>query len=201
MTSSPRDPGPQDRIRGERPPGAHAQMPVIGPDGLGPESVTGEVVPARGASAPVPASGSAPVARSQAGASDDSSSLYPVFGDVRKSGPWRVPRELGVYQVFGDAVLDLREAVFTSDEVVITTAGVFGDVKVIVPPGVYVELSGMTIFGDHKQDHRPGTPPPGFPRVRVDGYSAFGDVKVRCLEVGEQEKRWWKRSSPDTPAS
>ena len=49
----------------------------------------------------------------------------------------------------------------------------------VVPPGVAVELEGISLLGDKK--YRVGdlpAPPPGAPRVRVTAYAVVGDVTV-----------------------
>jgi hypothetical protein len=56
---------------------------------------------------------------------------------------------------------------------------VIGDVRVVVPPGVAVELEGISLLGDKR--YRVGevpAPPPGAPRVRVTAYAVVGDVTV-----------------------
>ena len=53
-----------------------------------------------------------------------------------------------------------------------------GDVKVIVPDGVEVELTGTAIMGDKKYKVRDSRPLPGAPLIRVRAYAVMGDVKV-----------------------
>lgn len=180
MTSTP---GPQDRRRDERDlPGAQASMPVIGEHGI--EPARPEPTPA-----PRPSATSRP-AETTGGRT---ASVVSIFGDAARTGRWRAGRSVQVFSLFGDTVIDLREADFDGDEIVIEGAAVFGDTKVIVPPGAAVDLGGFTLFGDHKYDHRPGTAPAGFPRVRVSGWSLFGDVKVKSLEIGETGPKWLRR--------
>lgn len=97
--------------------------------------------------------------------------------------------------VFGDCIFDLREASFSAAEVQMKTWQLFGDVKVIVPPGTDVSLGGSSIFGD-LEDRRRTAPSPDSPRVTVRSYSLFGDVVVVEMEIGEQEPKWYERFWP-----
>jgi hypothetical protein len=51
-----------------------------------------------------------------------------LFGDVRRSGAWTVPAQGSWRSLFGDVVLDLREARVTAPEVGIDAGTIFGDV-------------------------------------------------------------------------
>jgi hypothetical protein len=53
-----------------------------------------------------------------------------------------------------------------------------GGANVVVPEGVEVELTGISIMGG--KEHRPGKqpPPPGAPVIRVRAYSIMGGVSV-----------------------
>ncbi|HLU74515.1 MAG TPA: DUF1707 domain-containing protein, partial [Nonomuraea sp.] len=67
-----------------------------------------------------------------------------VMGDAKRRGTWRIDQELGAVAVMGDVVLDLREAEVRTDMVEIMAVSVMGDVKIIVPDGVNVDLDGMS---------------------------------------------------------
>ena len=73
----------------------------------------------------------------------------------------------------------MRQAEVEGGQLRITAIAVIGDVRVVVPPGVVVELEGISLLGDKK--YRVGevpAPPPGAPRVRVTAYAVVGDVTV-----------------------
>jgi len=116
-----------------------------------------------------------------------------VFGDVRRSGQWLVPAQGSWQTVFGDVVLDLREARIPAAELQLRASSVFGDIDVLVPEGVEVEARTRTVFGDVRQEagdaHAPGAP-----RIVVTGGSVFGDVKVRHQRLRERlVERWRER--------
>jgi hypothetical protein len=108
-----------------------------------------------------------------------------VFGDVRRSGSWSVPERSQWRSVFGDVVLDLREARVGAGLVTLDARSFFGDVDVLVPEGVVVELRSRTVFGSMRQESGE-IGPPGAPRVIVEGGSVFGDVKVRTKRLREK---------------
>ena len=82
-------------------------------------------------------------------------------------------------------VLYLRAAQVTGRAVTIGAGTVFGDVELLVPEGVGVEIRSRTIFGDVRQ--RAGTAaPPGAPLVIVTGGTVFGDVTVHHTRLRER---------------
>ncbi|MEV0821251.1 DUF1707 SHOCT-like domain-containing protein [Nonomuraea rubra] len=101
-----------------------------------------------------------------------------VMGDSKRRGTWRIDQELGAVAVMGDVLLDLREAEVRTDRVEILAVSVMGDVKIIVPDGVYVDLDGMAIMGDKKVNVMQAPPGMNVPVVRVQAYAVMGDVKV-----------------------
>jgi hypothetical protein len=108
-----------------------------------------------------------------------------VFGDVKRSGTWQLPERSQWRTVFGDVVLDLRAAEVTALEITIEAETVFGDIDLLVPEGVVVEIRSRTVFGDVRQNAG-GTGPPGAPRIILEGTTIFGDVKVRAQRLREK---------------
>ena len=108
-----------------------------------------------------------------------------VFGDVKRSGAWMVPERSEWQTVFGDVVLDLRQAQVTAGEVTIDAGTIFGDVDLLVPEGVVVDVRSRTFFGDIRQEAGDAGPP-GAPGIILVGGSFFGDVKVRARRLREK---------------
>ncbi len=108
-----------------------------------------------------------------------------VFGDVRRSGAWLVPASSRWGSVFGDIVLDLREASVAGDETTIEAGSVFGNVELLVAEGVFVEVRGRTLFGDVNQEAGAAAPA-GAPRILLVGHTTFGDVRVRTRRLRER---------------
>jgi hypothetical protein len=74
-------------------------------------------------------------------------SVTAMFARERRQGRWVVPTSFPVNAFFGDVVLDLREAVFQSQRVTIHVTAIAGQVKLLVPPGIAVEMAGRSILG------------------------------------------------------
>jgi hypothetical protein len=105
--------------------------------------------------------------------------IVAVIGNDERSGRWRPGEDTRALALIGDCTLDLRQADVEGGELRITAIAVIGDVRVVVPPGVAVELDGVSLLGDKR--HRVGevpAPPPRAPRVRVTAYAVVGDVTV-----------------------
>jgi hypothetical protein len=110
-----------------------------------------------------------------------------VFGDVSRTGAWTVPAAGKWATLFGDVMLDLREARVTVPEVRIGAGTCFGDVELLVPEGVEVDVRSWTVFGDVKQETAEEAPP-GAPRILLAGGSVFGDVRVRARRLRERRR-------------
>lgn len=103
--------------------------------------------------------------------------IVSVFGDISRAGSWPARRRLSPVAVFGDIDLDLRQATMP-DEVTINAIAPFGNVDVMVPADVRVDVGGFTLFGSKKVSVREAPSGQSAPTVRVRGFSLFGSVKV-----------------------
>lgn len=120
--------------------------------------------------------------------------LYPkrsvtaMFARERRQGRWVVPASFPVTAVFGDVVLDLREAIFSTQRVTIYVTAIAGQVKLIVPPGIAVEMAGRSILGVRSVRGRrtPPEPPKGVVEVRT--MTIGGSVKATTVRPPR-----WKR--------
>lgn len=109
-----------------------------------------------------------------------SSHLIGLIGDVRRKGRWPMRRTTTAWVLIGDIDLDLRDALIESDDVItINTIGAVGDVRITVPEGIEVELTGFSVLGDRRIKVAPVPRIPGTPVVRVRVFSLIGDVVVR----------------------
>jgi len=100
-----------------------------------------------------------------------------IFTREHRSGRWVVPENLVVTAVFGEVVLDLREAMLQSLHVTIYATVIGGRLDLIVPDGVAVVLTGTAVL----TSKRGGNPPPerpGVPAIEVRTLGLGGRVRV-----------------------
>jgi predicted membrane protein len=93
-------------------------------------------------------------------------------------------------------VLDLRGAEVPQGQVFISATAVMGDVKVHVPDGVDVQLSGIAVMGDKVVKVREASPGQKVPTVVVKATAVMGDVKVigdSYAEPARRALRGWRR--------
>jgi hypothetical protein len=105
-------------------------------------------------------------------------SIVTVFSENKRRGRWRLRGRLRTRTLFGATELDLREVL--TDQSVIEIGGfcVFGELKVLVPEGVEVDLTGPSVFASSKLHLAPVPRVPGTPEVRVTVVGWFSSVEV-----------------------
>ncbi|GLZ04650.1 hypothetical protein Acsp03_21160 [Actinomadura sp. NBRC 104412] len=120
-----------------------------------------------------------------------------VMGDCTERIIGRVEQELEALAVMGDVVLDLRGAQVPSGEVNVVATAVMGDVKVIVPDGVVVEMNGYCVLGERKVMVREAGSGARVPVVRIRANVIMGDVKIVDDEHHSPVRRaiagWWEQ--------
>ena len=105
--------------------------------------------------------------------------IVSVFGDIRRTGWWSPRRTMWPFAVFGDIDLDLRQATMPPGEVVINAVAPFGNIDVLVPDGVKVDVGGLTMFGSTSVSVGEAAASGSAAVIRVRGFSLFGSLKVR----------------------
>lgn len=107
-----------------------------------------------------------------------SRTLVGIFGGTDQRGRWRLPRRLRILAVFGGVSADLGSAQVEAPLSTITVLAVFGGVSLTAPPGVSIQLSGISLLGG-KRDKRPVGPPlPGSPVIHVRTCTLLGGVSI-----------------------
>lgn len=120
----------------------------------------------------------------------DRRSVVSVFSKVHRSSGWRVPRKLRVVAVMGKSELDFRHAVLSPGVTEIQVVAMMGSTRIIVPPGVNVELVGGGIMGRFHDYRDPDQRAPGeAPVLRISGVALMGAVKVQVWLEGESPRQ------------
>jgi hypothetical protein len=121
----------------------------------------------------VPGAGSAPVAK-------DLVQLQARNGNIQRVGPWTVPRRLEVEAHHGNAVIDFTQAAITAPGLELMVSIRHGNLKLIVPPGVAVEVESVAVHNGNVRQrvrHEPGSPVKLL--VSVSGNVRNGNIIVR----------------------
>lgn len=129
---------------------------------------------------PVARPAQAPVPRPGATAATRYDSSFAVMTGVDRKGVWEVGSTHTALSVMGGIDIDLREAVFTSPEVVITANTLMGGIDVIVNAHTRVIVEGVGIMGAFEQSRDKVEPQvtAESPVVRVRGVAIMGAVSV-----------------------
>ena len=113
-------------------------------------------------------------------------SVAAIFSKERRDGRWVVPDNLAVTAIFGEVVLDLREALLQASRITLYATVIGGTVQLIVPDGVTVETTGTSVMG--RKTGRSGAPPlPGMPVIEVRAMVLGGRVKT---VMPRRPRRW-----------
>jgi len=126
-----------------------------------------------------------PVARA-AGASPevvpgaDKESHLAILSGLSRKGVWVVPQHMSIVCMMGGAELDLRQAKFAAQEVVITINAFMGGASVIVGPTTRVRMEGTGIMGGYSGPSGlvEGDLDESSPVVRIKGFAIWGGVSV-----------------------
>ncbi|HEX6256079.1 MAG TPA: DUF1707 domain-containing protein [Euzebyales bacterium] len=112
-------------------------------------------------------------------------SAIAIMSRVETRGRWRPADSTTALAVMGDALIDLQGVEFQGDVLVINAISVMGDVEIVVPEGVAVDLRGLSVMGSRTVEID-GDVAPDAPVVRVDGVAVMGDVTVRHPRASER---------------
>jgi hypothetical protein len=97
-----------------------------------------------------------------------------VFGPARRDGRWVVPDHLTVTAMFGEVEVDFTQAILQASRVRLYATVAGGRLRIVVPDGVSVVVTGHTVLG--RKRGVPRTPPRPDPGAAV--------IEVRALILG-----------------
>jgi len=99
-----------------------------------------------------------------------------IFASVRKEGQWVAARRIAARVVFGSLLLDFREVALPREGLEIEVDVLFGDAKILLPPGVGADVDCTAVLGSVNDKSRAALP--GAPVLRVRGGAVFGEITV-----------------------
>jgi len=112
------------------------------------------------------------------GGTGTSTASLAIMSSSVRTGEWVVPPQYSATAFMGEVKLDLREAGFEAAECTITATSIMGEVKIIVPPDLTVQINGVGIMGEFERAAN-GSGAPGSPVLRINGMALMGAVSVR----------------------
>ncbi|MDF3298108.1 DUF1707 SHOCT-like domain-containing protein [Streptomyces tropicalis] len=104
--------------------------------------------------------------------------IVAVLSAAVRRGRWRAGRRLHAYSVFGSVEIDLSEAIFEYQQVVIRAVSVFGDIQIRVPENVSLRGTGGGVLGNFEVATLDSAEADA-PVVYVDGWAVLGNVEAR----------------------
>nr|WP_244187990.1 DUF1707 domain-containing protein [Streptomyces regalis] len=109
---------------------------------------------------------------------DPDDTVVAVFSSAVRRGRWRAGRRIHAYAIFGSVEIDLSEALFEYQQVVVRAISVFGNVEVRVPENVSLRGTGGGVLGNFEVDTLDAEDPAA-PVVLVDGWAVLGNIEGR----------------------
>ena len=117
---------------------------------------------------------------------------FALMSGQNRRGVWQVGPTHNAFAMWGGITIDLREAVFTRNEVVINANALWAGIDVVVNEWTRVSVDGIGILGDFSQarDRVPADIRPDSPLVRVRGVALMAGIcVVRKRMPGESRKK------------
>jgi len=124
--------------------------------------------------------------------------IHVKLGSIERKGPWTVAQTLDVRVLMGNCELDFREAQLAPGLTTIHVNVRAGNLEMIVPPELGVEVNVASIAGN-VQEHREsrGTVDPNRPRLRIVGKCKAGNCEVFTMAPGETRHEAHRRHHHD----
>jgi hypothetical protein len=129
-----------------------------------------------------------------------------VLTREKRDGRWVVPASFPVAAVFGEVVLDLRDALLQSQRTVVFATVIGGTLELIVPEGVAVTMSGRSMLsrqvvrgarGRRGDGPAAGPPLPGQPTIEIRSMTVGGKIRVTTPRPARSR---WRPGRPGRPA-
>lgn len=117
-----------------------------------------------------------------------------AFGSVQKRGEWEPADRVRGVAMFGELDLDFRDALIPMGITTVQVLATFGNVRVVVPPGLHIECDGSAVLGRFSgSTSLAASANADAPTLRITGLALFGEVKVVMRLPEESEMQALKR--------
>jgi hypothetical protein len=112
-----------------------------------------------------------------------------VMSGAKRKGRWRPGERCVSLAMMGGCRLDLREAEITGSRLTIDAIALMGGVTIVVPEGIEVDVSGVSVMGGKEVRVADVPPRPGTPVIRVRALSVMGGVTVKSKPLRRRAAR------------
>jgi len=109
---------------------------------------------------------------------DDSVRAFATLGEQRIVSRSSAFRAGSLTAIASEVTLDLLDAQLAPEGAVVDAMSVFGEIRILVPPGWRVAVDGTPLAGRIKNRGRSAGSADG-PQLRVRATAVFGEVKVK----------------------
>jgi hypothetical protein len=105
--------------------------------------------------------------------------LRVIMSSVEREGRWSVPRNMDLRVLCGNAELDFRDASLGAGVTTIRIRVFMGNVEVILPPNLAIDVDVSSFAGSVTERHRmPPDADPSRPVIRIIGNVRFGNLEI-----------------------
>jgi hypothetical protein len=120
--------------------------------------------------------------------------LRVIMGHVERKGRWTVPRKLKLRVLWGNAELDFRDASLGSGVTTINVGVLMGNLEIILPPQLAVDVDVSSFMGAVEERHRvPPDRDPVRPVLQIVGKVRLGNLEISTRLPGESRRDASKR--------
>ncbi len=117
-----------------------------------------------------------------------------IMSSVERRGRWSVPRTLDLRVLWGHAELDFRDASLGPGVTTIHVSVLMGNVEVILPPNLGIDVDVSSFAGAVTERHRvPPDADPSRPLIRIIGSVRFGNLEITTRLPRESARDAYKR--------
>lgn len=114
-----------------------------------------------------------------------------VFSGIKMEGAWDPAPIIEAKVIFGNLLLDLRDATIPQCGIEITFDVMFGEARVLLPPGVGAEVDATAMMGEVEDKAQRALP--GAPMIRVRGGALFGTIRVETKLPKPARMESWRQ--------
>jgi hypothetical protein len=124
----------------------------------------------------------------------DTKYLTVMFSTVERTGRWVVPRTLVVRMMFGNVLLDFRDASLAAGITTLDLSTTCANIELLLPPWLPIDVEVASIGGTVEERHRIAhEPDPSEPLLYVMGVVRFGSLLISTRLPGETRTEAKKR--------